>query len=153
MFRRYASSKPFQWPTTPNPSPHQIFHLPRNASQQDIKQRYFDLVRIYHPDKVEHSIASEIAHARFQAITAAYASLRGVSSDSQDAPPSPTARNLYKRNRRLYTAPPFSDERWKDRIIVSGVLLVGCIYLAQPCIEAVRRRFALSSTARQCGAT
>jgi hypothetical protein len=34
-----SSSTPFPFPTHRNPSPHQIFHLPLNASQVEIKAR------------------------------------------------------------------------------------------------------------------
>lgn len=140
---RNISTKPmFPFPTgTPNPTPHQIFHLPRNAPQADIKKRCnttrfivsyslipdsdFDLVRIYHPDKVDGSIPSSVAHARFQAITTAYNALRGTSPPSvQDNPPTPTARSMYKRNRNLYSGPQLSDDSWKDRIIVAAVIFV-----------------------------
>lgn len=35
-----------------NPNPYQIFHLPKQASQKQIKERYFELVRTLHPDKM-----------------------------------------------------------------------------------------------------
>lgn len=42
FFVRHASissKPPFPFPTHTNPAPHDIFHLPRNASQRDIKSR------------------------------------------------------------------------------------------------------------------
>ncbi|KAL9939787.1 hypothetical protein V8E36_001604, partial [Tilletia maclaganii] len=42
----------FPFPThTPHPSPYDIFHLDRTATAADIKSRYYDLVRIFHPDR------------------------------------------------------------------------------------------------------
>src|SRR5258708_30864638 len=35
----YPTSTPFPFPAHRNPAPHQIFHLPSNASQADIKAR------------------------------------------------------------------------------------------------------------------
>lgn len=87
----------------------------------------FDLVRIYHPDKVDQSIPSAVAHARFQAITAVYNALRTDSpSAGQDKAhaTTPTARAMYKRSRNLYSGPQLSDDTWKDRIIVAGVIFV-----------------------------
>jgi hypothetical protein len=39
--RSYASKRanPFPYPAQTNPQPHHIFHLPRNASQEDVKRR------------------------------------------------------------------------------------------------------------------
>ncbi|KAJ6593794.1 hypothetical protein B0H19DRAFT_1246542 [Mycena capillaripes] len=141
---RHVGSKPMQFPfpTNPNPTPHQIFHLPRNAPQAEVKARYFDLVRIYHPDKVDESIPSGIAHARFQAITAAYNSLQANSSllgqDKANAP-TPTARAMYKRSRNLYSGPQLSDDSWKDRIIVAGVIFAAFCFVIQA--AATRRAF------------
>ncbi|KAJ7502728.1 hypothetical protein B0H11DRAFT_1986126 [Mycena galericulata] len=138
---RHVSSKPlFPFPVTPNPTPHQIFHLPRNAPQADIKKRYFDLVRIYHPDKVDQSVPSRDAHARFQAITTAYNALRGTSLSSapDNSTPTPAARVLYKRKRNLYSG-PLSDDSWKDRIIVAGVIFAAFCFVMQT--AATRRAF------------
>lgn len=88
----------------------------------------FELVRIYHPDKVDGSVSSGVAHARFQAITAAYNSLRtnSASSPGQDRADAstPAARAMYKRSRNLYSGPQLADDSWKDRIIVAGVIFV-----------------------------
>ncbi|KAF7376051.1 Flavin carrier protein 2 [Mycena sanguinolenta] len=102
-----------------------------NSSSFHLIQRNvdFDLVRIYHPDKVDQSVPSRVAHARFQAITAAYNALRTNSStslpghDKADAP-TPAARAMYKRSRNLYSGPQLADESWKDRVIVAGIIFV-----------------------------
>jgi curved DNA-binding protein CbpA len=88
----------------------------------------FDLVKIHHPDKVDQSVPSGVAHARFQAITSAYNALRTNSAsapglDKAD-PPTPAARAMYKRSRNLYSGPQLADDSWKDRIIVAGVIFV-----------------------------
>jgi len=140
---RHVASKPqFPFPTNPNPTPHQIFHLPRNAPQAEVKARYFDLVRIYHPDKADQSIPSAVAHARFQAITAAYNALgANPLSFGQDraAAATPTARAMYKRSRNLYSGPQLSDDSWKDRIIVAGVIFAAFCFVIQS--AAARRTF------------
>ncbi|KAH9930199.1 uncharacterized protein B0H18DRAFT_849909, partial [Fomitopsis serialis] len=69
----------FPFPTHAQPTPHQIFHLPVGASQQDIKARYYDLVRVHHPDSpFSRDVPSQERHVRFQTITKAYDILRGV---------------------------------------------------------------------------
>ncbi|KAJ7262284.1 hypothetical protein B0H12DRAFT_323335 [Mycena haematopus] len=151
---RHVASKPavqFPFPSNiSNPTPHQIFHLPRNASQSDVKARYFDLVRIYHPDKVDRSIPSGVAHARFQAITAAYNALRTNSAslpghDTADAP-TPASRALYKRSRNLYSGPQLADDSWKDRIIIAGVIFVAFYFVIQAAVA--RRIFLQDAMAR-----
>ncbi|KAF8210115.1 hypothetical protein K438DRAFT_1959397 [Mycena galopus ATCC 62051] len=141
---RHVASKAtvqFPFPNTGNPTPHQIFHLPRNASQSDVKARYFELVKIHHPDKVDQSVPSGVAHARFQAITSAYNALRtnSVSSAGHDRAeaPTPAARAMYKRSRNLYSGPQLADDSWKDRIIVAGVIFVAFYFVMQ---AAVARR-------------
>ncbi|PWN22389.1 DnaJ-domain-containing protein [Microstroma glucosiphilum] len=34
-----------------NPGPYEIFHLPRTASHAEVKDRYYDLVKLLHPDR------------------------------------------------------------------------------------------------------
>ncbi|KAK0548463.1 hypothetical protein OC846_004474 [Tilletia horrida] len=34
-----------------NPTPYEIFHLPKTATPAQIKARYYDLVKIFHPDR------------------------------------------------------------------------------------------------------
>ncbi|KAG8765180.1 hypothetical protein FRC12_007641 [Ceratobasidium sp. 428] len=84
----------FPFPThLKNPTPFDIFHLPPSASRQDIKSRYYDLVRSHHPDCAAcRSLPRPVAHVQFQAITNAYEvltgkrkSLRGASTTSEAA--------------------------------------------------------------------
>jgi hypothetical protein len=86
-----------------------------------------DLVKIYHPDKMDPSVPSDVAHARFQAIATAYGALSANSSVPGDRPiqnATPTARAMYKRSRNLYSGPQLADESWKDRIMVAGLIFV-----------------------------
>jgi hypothetical protein len=86
----------------------------------------FDLVRIYHPDKVDPSTSSEVAHARFQAIATAYNALK-TGSAAHHPVPTPAARAMYKRSRNLYSGQQLYDDSWKDRIIVASVIFVGFV--------------------------
>ncbi|KAA1475232.1 hypothetical protein DENSPDRAFT_414467 [Dentipellis sp. KUC8613] len=68
-----SSENRFPFPTSRHPTPHQIFHLPQSASKADIKARYYDLVRLHHPDApAARHLPPDVAHARFHAITSAY---------------------------------------------------------------------------------
>ncbi|KIJ67831.1 hypothetical protein HYDPIDRAFT_107347 [Hydnomerulius pinastri MD-312] len=137
--RRHASgsSNPFPYPTQPNPQPHHIFHLPRSATQQQIKERYYDLVRIYHPDSpiARHS-PPEVAQARFQSISKAYDLMRGKSSitgeslASQERHMDP-ARFRARASRRPYFDDAAGDERWKERMIVGATVLTIAAFFAQ----------------------
>lgn len=67
----------YPFPTRRNPTPEEIFHLPPNASQAQIKTRYYELAKLYHPDSVH---VQALPHAertsRFQAFQRAYEVLR-----------------------------------------------------------------------------
>ncbi|KAL4065708.1 hypothetical protein V8B97DRAFT_1122862 [Scleroderma yunnanense] len=72
---RHASTfcGPYPFPTHRHPTPHEIFHLPRNASQEKIKARYYELVRLYHPDSPHvRSLPHAERTSRFQAFQRAY---------------------------------------------------------------------------------
>lgn len=63
-----STSRPtIPWPSHPNPSPYEIFNLPRTASQTEIKSQYFLLVKQYHPDH-----ASRSSTDRFRRVVEAY---------------------------------------------------------------------------------
>ncbi|KAK7472864.1 hypothetical protein VKT23_000972 [Stygiomarasmius scandens] len=139
--RSFATqANPFPFPTNPNPSPHQIFHLPRNATQDQVKERYYELVRIYHPDKADTSIPPQQAHSRFQSISNAYNALRGKSSSQDSVSPAHRDPNYattaarramhLRRHRELYEAGAI-DDRWKDRIIVFGIVATIAAFVAQ----------------------
>ncbi|KAF9071116.1 hypothetical protein BDP27DRAFT_1219753 [Rhodocollybia butyracea] len=132
----------FPFPKQHNPTPHQIFHLPPNASQDDIKSRYYELVRIYHPDTTGDTLSSEVAHARFQSISNAYNILRGKPAlDETTGTTSPQDRRdeattaarraaRVRRHRELYETGAI-DERWKDRIILFAVFGAIAMFVVQ----------------------
>ncbi|CAK5273487.1 unnamed protein product [Mycena citricolor] len=78
---------PFSFPTHPNPTPHEIFHLPRGASDADIKRRYIALVKQHHPDSPAcRALPSDERHRRFQLVSAAYDTLRGKTVSMSGGP-------------------------------------------------------------------
>ncbi|EPT04956.1 hypothetical protein FOMPIDRAFT_12143, partial [Fomitopsis schrenkii] len=119
----------FPFPTNANPTPHQIFHLPPSATRDEVKTRYYDLVRIYHPDSaISRAVPPETAHARFQAISAAYSVLTGKARRMADVE-SGTASELRPDYHSLSTAMWKAkqrrraelnvgmDDRWKDGLM------------------------------------
>jgi len=131
----------FPFPSSPHPTPHEIFHLPVGASEQDIKARYYDLVRVHHPDSpLCRDIPPAERHARFQSITAAYDALRRRHVDPIRAELDRRKRTqeARARARRRATYAEFTeepshgewsasaDDRWKDRLIIAaGMLSLG----------------------------
>ncbi|PVF93938.1 hypothetical protein CPB86DRAFT_689547, partial [Serendipita vermifera] len=70
-------SRKYPFPLSSNPTPHQIFHLSSGADQAAIKSRYFELVKLYHPDAaIARGIPQQVAQAQFQSIAAAYEHLQ-----------------------------------------------------------------------------
>lgn len=149
QLREYAtpSSNPYPYPTHKSPTPHQIFHLPHSATENDIKARYFDLVRIYHPDKVGGVVPLEIARERFQAITTAYDILRGEKSRTGNSSSSSGLENrsyqttaayraARRRRQELYSS-GVVDDRWKDRIFLGLAVATVAMFILQ--ISTTRR--------------
>ncbi|KIM91902.1 hypothetical protein PILCRDRAFT_103451 [Piloderma croceum F 1598] len=148
-----SGSNPYPYPTHTNPNPYQIFHLPHNASQAEVKRRYIDLVRIYHPDSpVSRALPPEVTDGRFQAITKAYDALRGKTpmtpegiqstSDAQ----SPTLAVWRARQARRLDLDAGGDDRWKDRVILFGVIFTIAGFIVQTMLT---RREALEEMQRK----
>ncbi|KAH7926711.1 hypothetical protein BV22DRAFT_1111516 [Leucogyrophana mollusca] len=151
-----SSSNPFPYPTQPFPLPHHIFHLPRNPSKADVKRRYYELVRIYHPDSpVARHYPPEVSQARFQAITKAYDVLRGKSALTGETLGSQTSTTMdparWATGTRQSGRPHFDDtsgdERWKERTIMAAAMLTIAAFVIQTTItrqqaiaEAAARR-------------
>jgi molecular chaperone DnaJ len=67
--------------------PYEILGLPRNASMDEIKARYRELVKKYHPDKHQGNPLADLAEERFKEIQQAYDDIinnRASSSQSYD---------------------------------------------------------------------
>lgn len=45
----------FPWPTSPHATPYEIFHLTPSCTTAEVKRRYYELVKLYHPDKAAHA--------------------------------------------------------------------------------------------------
>ncbi|OAX33264.1 hypothetical protein K503DRAFT_775805 [Rhizopogon vinicolor AM-OR11-026] len=156
--RLYASksANPFPYPTQTNPQPHHIFHLPRNASQDDVKQRYYELVRIYHPDSaVARHYPPEVSQARFQSISKAYDILRGKTSSGE---PTEATRKVdpmrwAAKSRRPYFDDTASDEKWKERVITGAVLLTLVAFVAQTSWTRQQAIAEMSSHGRASGSS
>ncbi|OCB87714.1 hypothetical protein A7U60_g5241 [Sanghuangporus baumii] len=134
----------FPFPNHPHPTPHEIFHLKPGARPSEIKSRYYQLVRIHHPDTPHaRRLPAHISRARFQAIQSAHDVLTGKSRRA-DNPfsmyASHTKGNKMHTHRRPY-GPHNVDAEWaraaeemdehgsgrqKDQIIILGAIaLIG----------------------------
>jgi hypothetical protein len=149
-----ASQNPYPYPKNPHPTPHQIFHLPQNASQKAVKNRCklhifnsvntcihtgrfsdYELVRIYHPDSpVLQALNEPPDFSRFHAITVAYDALRGKSSSprpvdsdvslGRNSEAAMVKARMAERARRAEFLESGKDERWKEWIFMGAILLV-----------------------------
>ncbi|KAI9449963.1 hypothetical protein BJY52DRAFT_1126273 [Lactarius psammicola] len=166
-----STSPPFPFPTHRNPTPYQIFHLPPGASQADIKTRYYELARTFHPDApAAQALPATVRHARFHAVTRAYDVLRGKSHAPFVAGGGGTyAAELARRRRqhaqrqayRRRAAADFAeatgvgeaDEAWKDQVIIVvglATLVVGFVptLMSLHTIPDARHRAASANLAR-----
>jgi curved DNA-binding protein CbpA len=67
-----ASSNEIRWPKSSNPTPYEIFDLPSTASPAEIKKRYYQLVKLYHPDSCAVSTeAQQDRQQRFRQVVQA----------------------------------------------------------------------------------
>ncbi|KAI5123967.1 hypothetical protein M0805_006379 [Coniferiporia weirii] len=138
---------PYPFPSSPEPTPYQIFHLLPDASPADVKHRYYELVRIYHPDSAEsrrYEPDPARRHARFSAITRAYTSLqKQPNGDNVDPEATSGFSNPWRRaphaQRRRYEEPRFVDDRWKDRLIWGGLCFALVSVVAQTTMVWQRR--------------
>ncbi|KAI0824075.1 hypothetical protein BC628DRAFT_1539456 [Trametes gibbosa] len=148
-----TSANPYPFPKNAHPTPHQIFHLPQSATRADVKARYYDLVRIYHPDSAAAcagGVPPDAAHARFQAIASAYAVLSGkksagsVDGMSAGEGPAAAARTTYHdlssamwraRQRRRAEMSVGLDDRWKERMMLGVVGLVRSCWRRTSAVE------------------
>ncbi|KAI0308705.1 hypothetical protein OF83DRAFT_1041656, partial [Amylostereum chailletii] len=136
-----TTSQSYPFPTHPNPTAHQIFHLSPGAPKADVKARYYDLVRRHHPDSpLCRDVPPEVRHARFQAITAAYEKLSGRSPMSTAFGTSDPYWEEVERRRRQHarrqeyrrrhprpaeaTLNTEADDLWKDRVLMGVGLVV-----------------------------
>lgn len=74
--RNYGGGRPSA--AASGPDPYEVLGIPRTASQEEIKKRYRELAKQFHPDKVAH-VGGEIekmVSERFVAIQQAYDQLR-----------------------------------------------------------------------------
>ncbi|KEY65416.1 hypothetical protein S7711_04314 [Stachybotrys chartarum IBT 7711] len=116
--RRFATArdKVPHWPPSPEPTPYEILDIKRGEPYS--KRRFHELVKLYHPDKHDHSTAlAHIPYAtrvdRYRLIVAAH-----------DLLSDPVKRSLYDTHGVGWTAgrPPsihdslrYNDHAWRDR--------------------------------------
>ncbi|KAG9019711.1 hypothetical protein FRB90_010981 [Tulasnella sp. 427] len=106
-----VSKNLYPFPNHKNPTPHQIFHLPLGADQHAIKARYYELVKIHHPDAC-HGLDPAVSHERFQRIQQAYTFLRrGKRSTAR-----PVGHDYAAYRYAPQKAPDGSTRRWTGQM-------------------------------------
>ncbi|KAI1139415.1 hypothetical protein F5Y05DRAFT_346769 [Hypoxylon sp. FL0543] len=68
-----SSDKPHAWPSSPHPTPYEIFGQHKSAPYS--KTKFYELVKIYHPDRHRHVHAHSLSHTarleRYRLVVAA----------------------------------------------------------------------------------
>lgn len=71
--KRSPNTRPPLWPTSSEPTPYEIFDLPKSAPYD--KAQFYELVKLYHPDRQWHTLHKGIPHVtkleRYRLIVAA----------------------------------------------------------------------------------
>lgn len=65
-----ASGHQDSWPKSHSFTPYEVFDIPRNAAYT--KTRYYDLVKLYHPDRHSAGITPEVRLHRYKIVVAAH---------------------------------------------------------------------------------
>lgn len=92
------TENPFPLPSS-NATPYDIFHLPRDCTSAQIKSRYYDLVKIYHPDKAM-TIGMNESNTDNESSSSSSSS---AASSSASALTPQMAHDNFKRIREAYT--------------------------------------------------
>ncbi|KAI1258733.1 hypothetical protein F5Y18DRAFT_326808 [Xylariaceae sp. FL1019] len=108
----FSARDDHQWPSGPHPTPYEIFAQPRHARYN--KVIYYELVKIYHPDRAHVSVNSSVSPAvrleRYRMIVAA----NEILSD----PVKRKAYDLYgagwDSNRSMQSLYREADKRWRN---------------------------------------
>ncbi|KAJ5760726.1 hypothetical protein N7520_007882 [Penicillium odoratum] len=111
------------WPRTSSFTPYEVFNIPRNAAYS--KSRYYDLVKIYHPDRHSTDITPEVRLHRYKIVVAAHEILSDPTKRaaydkfgegwSYSARPDLTA-GPYAPDVNIYRNATWEDwERWNNR--------------------------------------
>ncbi|KAJ5924740.1 hypothetical protein N7466_008927 [Penicillium verhagenii] len=111
------------WPKSHSFTPYDVFNIPRNATYS--KTRYYDLVKLYHPDRPSADITPEVRLQRYKIVVAAHEILsdpiKRAAYDkfgigwSYSARPDPTA-GPYGPDVNIYGNATWEDwERWNNR--------------------------------------
>lgn len=93
------------WPTKPNPTPYEIFDIPRSAPYK--KHRFYQLVKLYHPDTGSSSSPSTSHDTRLERYRLVVA--------ANDLLSDPAKRKLYDIHGLGWTAGAAPDRHERDR--------------------------------------
>lgn len=118
-----ASGHQDSWPKSPSFTPYEVFDIPRNAAYT--KTRYYDLVKLYHPDRHSGGITHEVRLQRYKIVVAAHEILsdpvKRAAYDkfgtgwSYASRPDPTA-GPFGPDVNIYENATWEDwERWNNR--------------------------------------
>lgn len=112
-----SSKHPLAFPTHRSPTPFEIFHLPRSATADQIKHRYYQLVKIYHPDVASKDLrsndpSSSSVHSQELEITQRFKLIR----DAYDLLSSPSKRQNYLRHHHGWnqSRPQSPNRSWSN---------------------------------------
>ncbi|KAJ6021373.1 hypothetical protein N7540_006877 [Penicillium herquei] len=118
-----TSGKAHSWPKSSSFTPYEVLNISRNATYS--KTRYYDLVKLYHPDRHSKDITEEVRLHRYKIVVAAHEILSDPTKrDAYDkfgvgwsyAPPRDPTTDPFGPDAGIYTNATWEDwERWNNR--------------------------------------
>ena len=110
-----------------NNNPYKVLGVSPNASDEDIKKAYYELVRKYHPDRYSGSDLADLASEKMKEINAAYEQIQreraGNTSENY-------SQNTYNGGGQTYSS-HYSDEARSKFVLIRNCINAGNVTEAE----------------------
>ena len=84
--------------------PYQVLGVSPNASDEEIKKAYRELVRKYHPDKYQNSDLADLASEKMKEVNAAYEAIEKMRADGANGAHGQNTYNGYQNGGQQYSS-------------------------------------------------
>ena len=117
--------------------PYEVLGVRRDASMDEIKQRYRELARKYHPDKYAGNELIDLAEEKMKMINEAYDAIvkerSGQSGSSQYGPAGQNPNEWNRRPRNPYERQPYGEPGCTPCDCCAGMMCADCLCSSLRC--------------------